>query len=89
MARLSRLDLDEKTLLTFGKDLLQILQHMETLADIDTEEVEPMARPHDAVNRLDEDEPEPPLQRETLLQLAPEVEFPFISVPKVLQEGGG
>ena len=60
----------------------------EVLSGVDIKDVEPMARPHDAVNRLDEDEPEPPLDRETVLDMAPDVEFPFLAVPKVFQEDG-
>ena len=52
------------------------------------DDVEPMPRPQDVVNRLAEDEPGPLLDREVLLRMAPQTEGPFIAVPKVLGEGG-
>ena len=89
VALLSRLALDEPALEALRGDLLQILGHVEAITSLDVEGVEPMPRPHPAVNRLDPDEPGPSLDRETLLNLAPSVEGPYLAVPKVLAEGGG
>ena len=88
VAELSRLALEEAALEAYREDLLQILQHVNALSNADIDDVEPMARPHDVTNRLDKDEPEPALDRDQLLELAPDVEFPFLAVPKVLEEGG-
>lgn len=88
VADLSRLAFDEKTMQGYREDLLHILQHVDALSGVDIKDVEPMARPHDGVNRLDEDEPEPALDRETVLDMAPDVEFPFLAVPKVFEENG-
>jgi len=88
VARLSRLALDDAGLAAAQADLTAILGHVATLSSLDVEGVEPMARPHDQVNRLAEDEPGPTLDRQVLLALAPEVEGDYIAVPKVLGEGG-
>ena len=88
VAQLARLDLDADRLKALGSDLNEILAHVDALAGLDTDDVEPMARPHEAVNRLDADEPEEALPRDLLLEMAPEVTDPYISVPKVLEEGG-
>jgi aspartyl-tRNA(Asn)/glutamyl-tRNA(Gln) amidotransferase subunit C len=88
VARLSRLALDDDGLIAAQADLTAILGHVATLSTLDVDGVEPMARPHDQVNRLAEDEPGPVLDRRVLLDLAPAVEGDFIAVPKVLGEGG-
>ena len=63
-------------------------EHVAAIQSLDVDEVEPMPRPQDVVNRLAEDEPGPLLDREVLLRMAPRTEGPFIAVPKVLGEGG-
>ena len=89
VAQLSRLALDDDALEALRGDLLQILGHVEAISELDVQGIEPMPRPHPAVNRLDEDVPGPALDRSVLLDLAPSVEGPFLAVPKVLAEGGG
>ena len=88
IARLARLDLSPSAVEETREDLLHILGHIEALQAINTDDVLPMARPHNTVNRLDEDQPQPPLDRDILLNLAPQIEEPFIAVPKVLEDGG-
>ncbi len=88
VAALSRLALDESELEAARRDLAAILAHASALSDLDVEDVAPMPRPHDMVNRLAEDEPGPVLDRRVLLDLAPATEGEFIAVPKVLGEGG-
>ena len=88
VARLSRLALDEAGIAAAKADLTAILGHVAALGTLDVEGVEPMARPHDQVNRLAEDEPGPMLDRRPVLDLAPDVEGDYIAVPKVLGEGG-
>lgn len=88
IATLSRLALDETELESARRDLAAILGHAAALSSLDVEDVAPMPRPHDIVNRLAEDEPGPTLDRRVLLDLAPAVEGEFIAVPKVLGEGG-
>ena len=87
VAQLARLDLDQASLEAFRRDLDEVLSHVEKLNPLQISDVEPMARPHEAVNRLDEDVPESAMSRDTLLEMAPEVIEPYISVPKVLEEG--
>ncbi len=88
IARLARLDLSPEAIEESRQDLLKILDHVGALQNLDTEDVLPMARPHENVNRLDEDVPQSPLDRETILNMAPQAEPPFIAVPKVLEDGG-
>lgn len=88
VATLSRLALDEAGLEAARRDLSAILGHVAAIQALDVDDVEPMPRPQDVVNRLAEDEPGPLLDREVLLRMAPQTEGPFIAVPKVLGEGG-
>lgn len=88
VAALSRLALDEEGIEAARQDLGAILEHVAAIQALDVDDVEPMPRPQDVVNRLAEDEPGPLLDREVLLRLAPRTEGPFIAVPKVLGEGG-
>ena len=88
VAALSRLALDEAGLEAARRDLAAILGHVAAIQSLDVDDVEPMPRPQDVVNRLAEDEPGPLLDREVRLRLAPRTEGPFIAVPKVLGEGG-
>ncbi|MGA0871866.1 MAG: Asp-tRNA(Asn)/Glu-tRNA(Gln) amidotransferase subunit GatC, partial [Phycisphaerales bacterium] len=53
---------------------------------VDCEGVEPMTRPFDASNRLDEDVPGPTIPVATITAAAPASEGPFIAVPKVLAD---
>ncbi len=57
---------------------------METLREVDTEGVEPMARPDDTVNRLGDDVPAEALPRKALERIAPAMHDEYIRVPKVL-----
>ena len=88
IARLARLELSPAALEESREDLLHILGHIEALHTLNTDDVLPMARPHTTVNRLDEDQPQPHLDRDALLKMAPHTEGPFIAVPKVLEDGG-
>lgn len=88
VARLSRLQLDDAALEAARTDLSAILHHVARIGEVDVEDVAPMPRPLDAVNRLAEDEPGPTLDRAVVLDLAPATEGDFIAVPKVLGEGG-
>ena len=89
MATLARLALDDARLEACRDELAAILEHVATLESLDVEGVEPMAHPTDVTNRLADDEPVPGMPVADLLANAPAVEQQFISVPKVLDEGGG
>jgi len=93
VARLARLRLDESTIETFRGQLATILGHIDLIAELDVEGVEPMAHPSELVDRLDDDEIGPALSREQVLHNAPVARDGFIVVPKVLgggaEEGGG
>ena len=89
VARLARLDLTESEIDACRADLAAILEHVAMLEQVDVDGVEPLAHPVDMVNRLDDDEPGPVFDVETVLANAPATEGDCIAVPKVLGDGGG
>ncbi len=88
VAALAHLSLDDATIEHIRSDLSSILSYVDLLAQADVEGVEPMASLHGHSSRLHSDDPEPSLDRDTILAAAPATEGPCISVPKVLDGGG-
>lgn len=89
VARLARLALTEEQTQVYRSQLARILDYMEPLRELDLSSVEPMSHPHDLTNRMDEDEPAPGLDNESLMRLAPDTAPPFIKVPRVLANDAG
>lgn len=89
VATLAQLELtdEEKTRLT--RELSDILDHVEQLNTLDTENVEPMMHTLDIVNVLREDKVEPSLTREQALANAPNTDGEYFLVPKILDTGDG
>lgn len=87
LARLSRLELTSADLVNVTENLNQILNHVSAIQGLNVDGLEPMARPHEATNRLEGDEPTPPLDRATLLALAPASSGSFLAVPRVFDKG--
>lgn len=84
VAVLSKLELSDEQIERSRTQLARVLGHMETLREVDTEGVEPMARPDDTGNRLGDDVPTEALPREALERIAPAMHDEYIRVPKVL-----
>ncbi len=89
VARLARLKLAPEQIERFRTQLSAVLGHIEKLAELDVEGVEPMAHPFESANRLGEDIPRDSLPLREVLLNAPEVEGDCFAVPKVLADGGG
>lgn len=88
VARLARLAIGDEAseIERLRGELVAVLDHIGRIRGIDCEGVEPMTRPFDASNRLDEDEPGPTIPAEIVTAAAPVAEGPFIAVPKVLAD---
>lgn len=84
IAELSRLDLTDEELATFESQLAPILKHIDTLAGIDVEGIEPTAYPTPIFDVLRADESRPGLAQEAFLQNAPESAQGQVRVPKVV-----
>ena len=88
-AALARLNLTDEELVAIHSDLASILTHIDQLAKVEVDGIEPMSSPHGHCSRLHDDEIETPIPRQIVLDMAPATEGPAILVPKVLDDGAG
>ena len=84
VAKLARLELSHDEVHTFTGQLAEVLDYVAQIAELDVEDVEPMAHPLEMPNVLREDEPATPMDREAALANAPDRDERFFKVPKVL-----
>jgi len=85
IAHLARLAIDDADIPNYANNLSNILELVEQMSAIDTTDVEPMAHPLDAVQRLRNDEVTEQNQREHFQQVAPLTEAGLYLVPKVIE----
>jgi aspartyl-tRNA(Asn)/glutamyl-tRNA(Gln) amidotransferase subunit C len=83
VARLARLSLTDEEKQLFARQLEEILAWAESLQALDTSGVPSMSQPRDAAS-LREDEPCGSLERETVLEEAPDAAEGLFRVPRVL-----
>ncbi|MDH5228762.1 MAG: Asp-tRNA(Asn)/Glu-tRNA(Gln) amidotransferase subunit GatC [Gammaproteobacteria bacterium] len=85
IAHLARLSLSEDDIPVYAENLSNILQLVEQMDQVNTDDVTPMAHPLDAVQRLRADEVTEANQREKFQSIAPQVENGLYLVPKVIE----
>ncbi len=85
IAHLARLAIDEADIPGYATNLTNILNLVEQMSAVDTDQVTPMAHPLDAVQRLRPDEVTETNQRDHFQQHAPKVEDGLYLVPKVIE----
>lgn len=85
IAHLARLEFDENGAEEMAKDMSQILDWVEQLEEVDTENVEPLTTMSSEVNVLRKDVEGEHLDREKALENAPKKDETFFRVPKVLE----
>ena len=85
VALLARLKLTEEELDMFTSQLAHVLQYVDVLNEVDTENVEPMAHAIETHNVFREDEVKPSLPREAALQNAPLSDGQYYLVPQILE----
>ena len=83
---LGRLLLSEDELDKMTTQLGQILEYMDLLAEVDTEQVEPMAHARDVSDVFRDDQVRPSLDRDEALANAPNRDDECYRVPAVLGE---
>ena len=81
VAKLARLRLDEDEVDRMAGELSKILEHVETMNELDLEGVEPTSHVVDLTNVLREDVPRDGLDRETALEQAPDAASGGFRVP--------
>jgi aspartyl-tRNA(Asn)/glutamyl-tRNA(Gln) amidotransferase subunit C len=87
VALLARLALSEEEVETMARELSGILEHVDRIAELDLEQVEPTAHVVDLENVLRPDEPRPSWPREQMLELAPDPVEGAFRVPSPQAEG--
>lgn len=81
VARLSRLRLSEAEIDVLEGELSSILDHVDKLAEVDIDGVEPTSHVVPLENVLREDEPRPSLERDVALSQAPDPHDGAFRVP--------
>jgi aspartyl-tRNA(Asn)/glutamyl-tRNA(Gln) amidotransferase subunit C len=84
IAHLARLEYSEKEEQAFIKDFNKILDWMDKLNEVNTENVEPLIHMSSEMNVLREDEMHNSLKHEEALSLAPKKDSDYFRVPKFL-----
>ncbi len=85
VAKLAHIEINEKEVEKFAKQMGEILDYIEQLKEVDIEEVKGELKSiHLGKADLREDKPGKSLEREKILELAPEVEEIFVKVPPVV-----
>jgi aspartyl-tRNA(Asn)/glutamyl-tRNA(Gln) amidotransferase subunit C len=72
VARLARIELSEEEIARMPPELSKILEHVETMNEIDLEGVEPTSHVVDLVNVLRDDVPRPSMPHDQALEQAPD-----------------
>jgi aspartyl-tRNA(Asn)/glutamyl-tRNA(Gln) amidotransferase subunit C len=89
VAKLSRLDLTEAEIEAFTGQLSAILDYVEKMNELDTDDVEPLAHCLPISNVLREDRAKDSLGAEKALANAPQRDGNFFKVPKILDDSSG
>jgi len=89
VARLSRLDLTEAEVEEFTGQLSAILDYVEKMNELDTDNVEPLAHCLPISNVFRADSVKESLGTEKTLANAPQRDGEFFKVPKILDDSSG
>jgi len=85
IAQLARLAVSEAEKEGYAVDLSKILNLVEQMNAVDTDQVTPLAQPLDMVQHLRPDEPTEADQRDLFQRIAPATEAGLYLVPKVIE----
>jgi aspartyl-tRNA(Asn)/glutamyl-tRNA(Gln) amidotransferase subunit C len=84
IANLSRLTISENEIEEYTKQLSEILEHVNRLQKINTDNVEPMSYAFDIKNIYREDVNEPSIDNKKVFDAAPSIEKNCFKVPKII-----
>ncbi len=86
ISALSRIEMNDKELEAFTRELDKILEYMNKLNELNTDNVKPTAHILDVKNVMREDKlTDESLTNDEALQMAPEKERGFFKVPRVIE----
>lgn len=86
VAKLARLSLTEAELEQFTEQLAQVLEHAADMNSLDLEGVIPTAHPFGLINVVRADEVRPSLDRDDVLEMAPDAKDGRFAVPRIMGE---
>ena len=86
IAELARLKFKEEELESFTHQLNEILNYVDKLNELDTENVEPLSHPVENVNVFRNDELKKSITTKDALKNAPDRNNEFFKVPKVINQ---
>ncbi|MEZ4777137.1 MAG: Asp-tRNA(Asn)/Glu-tRNA(Gln) amidotransferase subunit GatC [Bacteroidia bacterium] len=86
LATLSKLEIPDTEMAQLRGDFQGMLDFIDKLQEVNTDEVAPLIHITEEVNRLRPDEPEPPLSQEEVLKNAPSRNENYFLVPKVVKK---
>ncbi|MBW4651118.1 MAG: Asp-tRNA(Asn)/Glu-tRNA(Gln) amidotransferase subunit GatC [Kastovskya adunca ATA6-11-RM4] len=84
VAKLARLEINDAEEEQMAAQISSILEYFQQLSELDTENVSPTTRAIDVSNITRADELKPYLDREAMLQQAPDRDDDYFKVPKIL-----
>ena len=86
IAHLARLEFDEKAKSGILTDLNRMLQFVDKLNELDTDNIEPLIYMTEEKNILRPDEPETTVSQKEALKNAPKKDSDYFKAPKVIEQ---
>jgi|TARA_B110000914_G_scaffold134694_1_gene117754 aspartyl-tRNA(Asn)/glutamyl-tRNA(Gln) amidotransferase subunit C len=86
LAKLAKLDFDDKSSLDMQDDLKKIIGFVEKLSEIDTDNIEPLVYLSEELNVMRDDMEVQNISQENALKNAPKKDSDYILVPKILNK---
>lgn len=86
IAHLARLEFEGESKTAIKSDLERIIQFMDKLSELPTENVEPLIFMNDEVNKLREDIAHVSISQQEALKNAPKKDSDYFRIPKVLDK---
>ena len=86
IASLAKLDLSDEEVSLYTDQINEILEYMNQLDELDTEDIEPLSHVLDQINMTRKDEQTPSLTREEALKNAPKSDDDYFIVPNVIDK---
>lgn len=86
IAELAKLKFTEEELENFTHQMNDILKYMEKLNELNTDDVQPLSHPNEAINVFRADELKKSIDTSDALKNAPLADENYFKVPKVIQD---
>ena len=86
IASLAKLHLSDEEVSLYTDQINEILEYMNQLDELDTEDIEPLSHVLDQINMTRKDEQTPSLTREESLKNAPKSDDDYFIVPNVIDK---